>query len=113
MDSEKISPLLDLWLNEDSALNDITTHLIGSKKNTELIVTGGPGVLSGISIANHLMSEADLTCNFLKSDGEDVSSNEKVAYISGDFNLILSRERLFLNLLSHRSLNIYFYTNQI
>ena len=103
MDSEKISPLLDLWLNEDSALNDITTHLIGSKKNTEFIVTGGPGVLSGISIANHLMSEADLTCNFLKSDGEGVSSNEKVAYISGDFNLILSRERLFLNLLSHLS----------
>ena len=103
MNSEKISSLLESWLNEDSVSNDVTTHLIGSNKNAKFIVTGGPGVLSGISIANHLMSEADLTCNFLKSDGEIISSNENVAYISGDFNFILSRERLFLNLLSHLS----------
>ena len=100
MNSEKISSLLESWLNEDSASNDVTTHLIGSNKNAKFIVTGGPGVLSGISIANHLMSKADLTCNFLKSDGEIISSNENIAYISGDFNFILSRERLFLNLLS-------------
>ena len=98
-----MSSLLESWLNEDSVLNDVTTHLIGSNKNAKFIVTGGPGVLSGLSIANHLMSEEDLTCNFLKSDGEIISCNENVAYISGDFNFILSRERLFLNLLSHLS----------
>ena len=103
MDSEKITSLLELWLNEDSGLKDITTNLIDSKKDTEFIVTGGPGVLSGSIPASRLMSEAGLTCTFFKSDGDIISSGEKIASISGNSNLILSRERLFLNLLSHLS----------
>ena len=49
------------------------------------------------------MSKTGLLCNFLKSDGDVISKNDTIALISGDFNLILSRERLFLNLLSHLS----------
>lgn len=103
MNSEKVSSLLDSWLDEDSALQDITTQVIDSKKDAEFIVTGGPGILSGSVITNHLMSKTGLLCKFLKSDGDIISKNDTIALISGDFNLILSRERLFLNLLSHLS----------
>ncbi|OIR20252.1 MAG: nicotinate-nucleotide diphosphorylase (carboxylating) [Marine Group III euryarchaeote CG-Bathy1] len=103
MNTEKVSSLLDSWIDEDSALKDVTTQLIDSKKNAEFIVTGGPGVLSGSIITTHLMSKVGLICKFLKSDGDSISNNETIALISGEFNLILSRERLFLNLLSHLS----------
>ena len=54
MNSEKVSSLLDSWLDEDSALQDITTQVIDSKKDAEFIVTGGPGILSGsvVSLIN-------------------------------------------------------------
>ena len=103
MVTEKIISSLESWLAEDLGSGDITSNIIESNQDSEFVVTGDSGILSGSIPASRLMSEAGLNCIFLKSDGNTISSNEKIASILGDFNLILSRERLFLNILSHLS----------
>ncbi|MBC7320891.1 carboxylating nicotinate-nucleotide diphosphorylase [bacterium] len=107
MSMNSISKIVSLALEEDIGIGDITTDIIIDEglKGKAYIKAKENGILCGCEVVREVFRSIDdtLVLRFLKSDGEEVFSGEKVIFIEGKVKSILKGERVALNFLSHLS----------
>lgn len=103
----QVDELIDLALNEDLCLGDITTDALVPPQiqGQASILVKGDGVLAGIEIAARVFQRVDpsLKVAILKQDGSRVKQRDIVLRIEGSLASILKAERTALNFASHLS----------
>ena len=100
------------FLKEDYAYDDLTTQATGvqpTQKTTAKIIAEEKCVFVGSAIITNIFKEADCTLHSL--DGQMCNIGDTIATINGNIQLLLSRERVLLNLLQ-RLCGVASLTNQ-
>jgi nicotinate-nucleotide pyrophosphorylase (carboxylating) len=102
-----MTKLVTRALKEDlSETGDITSQAIfTTEKDIFNLVSKDSGILCGSTTVIEVFNEVDaeISVNFLKNDGDELSPGALVAVISGKVRSILTAERTALNFLSHLS----------
>jgi nicotinate-nucleotide pyrophosphorylase (carboxylating) len=99
----KIKEFVKNALIEDIGRGDLFAKVFKPKTIKAVIISKEDSILSGKIYAQALSNLMDIDCEFLKNDGDKLSTNEIFITLKGDSNSILSLERTFLNLLQHSS----------
>ncbi|MBD2233995.1 carboxylating nicotinate-nucleotide diphosphorylase [Phormidium tenue] len=99
---------LQAWLQEDIGRGDWTTAGLGAfaqRPGQAVWVTRAPGVMAGLPFARRLFQQLDGEVNFepLVNDGDLCPKDTTVAKISGSLAVLLSGERVALNLVMRLS----------
>ena len=95
--------VLSQWLEEDIGLGDFTTKAVVKNGLCKAKVHGGPGTLSGISLACKLINRYNLSYKTNFVDGDTIEGKTEIFDLEGLSHDILAIERLLLNILSHFS----------
>lgn len=107
MDDKYFEQLLELALEEDlKEIGDVTSRAIFDNENTSaVLISKDRGILAGIDFFRQVFTKLDptLTINIIKSDGEEISPGDKIAFIKGKTASILEAERTAINFLSFLS----------
>lgn len=102
-----LKPKIIEWLEEDVGFGDITTENIipQTAKTVGLIQAKQPGIVAGIDVARLVFAtlSPDISFTALVKDGDEVEEHTILAKIEGDARVILTGERLALNLMQHMS----------
>lgn len=102
-----LQPKIIEWLNEDVGSGDITTENIipQQAKTVGLIQAKQRGIVAGINVAGLVFTTLapDIEFTPMVNDGDEVEPHTVLAKIEGDAHVILTGERLALNLLQHMS----------
>lgn len=102
-----LQPKIIEWLNEDVGSGDITTENIipQQAKTVGLIQAKQRGIIAGINVAGLVFTTLapDIEFTPMVTDGDEVEEHTILAKIEGDAHVILTGERLALNLLQHMS----------
>lgn len=102
-----LQPKIIEWLEEDVGSGDITTENIIPKEATTvgLIQAKQRGIIAGIDVARLVFTtlSPDISFTAMVADGDEVEEHTILAKIEGDARVILTGERLALNLLQHMS----------
>ena len=102
-----LQPKIIEWLNEDVGSGDITTENIipQQAKTVGLIQAKQRGIVAGINVAGLVFTTLapDIEFTPMVEDGDEVEPHTVLAKIEGDAHVILTGERLALNLLQHLS----------
>lgn len=102
-----LQPKIIEWLNEDVGSGDITTENIipQQAKTVGLIQAKQRGIVAGINVAGLVFTTLapDIEFTPMVEDGDEVEPHTVLAKIEGDTHVILTGERLALNLLQHMS----------
>ncbi len=102
-----LQPKIIEWLNEDVGSGDITTENIipQQAKTVGLIQAKQRGIVAGINVAGLVFTTLapDIEFTPMVTDGDEVEEHTVLAKIEGDAHVILTGERLALNLLQHMS----------
>ena len=102
-----IDPLIELALEEDIGIGDITTESTVSELQQGLgtILTETEGVIVGLPIAQRIFEKLDSELDFrmLVADGDSVGSMTPIATVEGSAKSILTGERIALNFLQRLS----------
>ncbi len=103
VDNRKLDKWLDLWLDEDIGVSDLTSNIMidANAKASFFLVSRQDTILCGSSITFEVFKKLDPFCNFeaFFNDGDIVKSGSKLARIEGQARALLSAERLALNLI--------------
>jgi len=102
---------LDDWFAEDIGKGDFTSQSVVDNQVCEAIVTGGPGIISGMKVVCDLLERHNITFITNYKDG-DLINSDLILELKGKAHDILAIERLLLNLLSHLS-GVSTHTNKI
>ena len=106
MQKLQLRSMLQAWLEEDLGSGDITSELLvfGQQANA-IIHAKEEGVIAGLEAAAEVFRLLDPEVQFrcLVADGEAVQAGALLAEMSGSARVLLSGERLALNLLQHLS----------
>ncbi len=92
---------LKLFLREDIPWEDVSSELLPKRWVRAIVVANSEGVLAGLGLCSkvfNLLGGAEVKA--LKGEGESFKRGEVIAQIEGEGKVILSGERVFLNLLS-------------
>ncbi len=103
-----VDPILRSALAEDlGQRGDITTDAIISADTRArgAIVARAPGRVAGLSMALRTFELLDQTvsCDMLANDGDEVMAGQTLAYIDGPARVVVTGERVALNLLGRLS----------
>ena len=102
-----LQPKIIEWLEEDVGSGDITTENILPKEATTvgLIQAKQRGIIAGIDVARLVFTtlSPDISFTAMVADGDEVEEHTILAKIEGDARVILTGERLALNILQHMS----------
>lgn len=102
-----LQPKIIEWLEEDVGSGDITTENIIPKEaiTVGLIQAKQRGIIAGIDVARLVFTtlSPDISFTAMVADGDEVEEHTILAKIEGDARVILTGERLALNLLQHMS----------
>ncbi len=103
-----VDPILRSALAEDlGQRGDITTDAIISADTRArgAIVARAPGRVAGLSMALRTFELLDQTvsCDMLANDGDEVMAGQTLAYINGPARVVITGERVALNLLGRLS----------
>lgn len=102
-----LDQLIELALLEDIGPGDITTNALpkGALKGRGEIVAKEPLVIAGLAAARRVFTRIDPTIEFSDqfADGEQISTGQVVAVLTGDFRTLLTGERIALNFLQRLS----------
>ena len=104
--------VLENWLAEDVGKGDFTSHAVVANSFCKALVTGGPGVVSGIQICKELLVQSNIKFETSFEDGDKIASDISIFKLEGNAHDILKTERLLLNILSHLS-GIATFTNSV
>tara|TARA_B100000686_G_scaffold36880_1_gene38363 strand:+ start:4159 stop:5004 length:846 start_codon:yes stop_codon:yes gene_type:complete len=98
-----ISKLIDLAIQEDYCMGDITTEALIPDKaaGTATIVADMSGILAGLDIALEIFTRMSQETETIKlvNDGNHLIKGQKIAVINGKLSSILTAERTSLNFL--------------
>ncbi|MAU25040.1 MAG: carboxylating nicotinate-nucleotide diphosphorylase [Dehalococcoidia bacterium] len=107
IDLPDLDKIIDLAIDEDLSLGDITTQSLKleSKLITSQITSKSKGILSGNKVAKRVFQKIDEKIVYEENinDGEELDNNTIVANITGNENTILAAERTALNFLQRMS----------
>jgi len=99
--------LIDLALEEDAGLGDVTSRAIfpGGHRSRAYISAGHDLVVCGVAVAAEVFTRVDsrLKVAAVVSDGDRIKSNAKVLTIAGPTASLLTAERTALNFLQRLS----------
>ena len=95
--------ILEDWLAEDVGKGDFTSQAVVENSPCKALVTGGPGIISGIQICKELLVKSNIKFKAFFDDGDNIDSETSIFELEGNAHDILKTERLFLNILSHLS----------
>lgn len=102
-----LKPKIIEWLEEDVGSGDITTENIipQTAKTVGLIQAKQRGIVAGINVARLVFETLSPEISFtaMVKDGDEVEEHMILAKIEGDARVILTGERLALNLMQHMS----------
>ena len=104
--------VLEDWLAEDVGKGDFTSHAVVENLPCKALVTGGPGVISGIQICKELLAQSNIKSETSFNDGDKIASETSIFELQGNAHDVLKTERLLLNILSHLS-GIATFTNSV
>lgn len=94
-------------LREDLGMGDITTNSIFSDSDvsTGTFRCKAPGILAGLEVLEvvYAFFGEGVEIKLLKEDGDKVIENELIAEVKGPVKVLLSGERVILNILQHMS----------
>lgn len=91
------------FLEEDVYPEDITSKIVSGKKCKAIIVSKDEGILAGQKFIVPFLKYLDLKVVPKIEDGKEIKKKDIVLEIEGDAEVILSTERLVLNLLGKLS----------
>ena len=98
-----ISKLIDLAIQEDYCMGDVTTEALIPDKaaGTATIVADMSGILAGLDIALEIFTRMSQETETIKlvNDGNHLIKGQKIAVINGKLSSILTAERTSLNFL--------------
>ena len=99
--------IIESALREDIGMGDLTSKSIfdADQYSKGTFIAKAEGTLSGLEvlqIAYNFLGE-DVNVNLLKKDGDSVDIKERIAEVEGPTQVLLSAERVILNLLQHMS----------
>lgn len=107
MKPEYVKTIVQLALAEDLGEGDITTDNLVSlrSRSKACLIAKADGVICGVDLAREVFKTLNPTVIFraLVKDGKKVSRGDAIAEISGPTRVLLSGERVALNLLSSLS----------
>lgn len=110
-----VNAIVDLALEEDLSLGDITTDYFidGNRNKTGVVIVKEKGIVAGLELAIIICRKVDnnLKVKLLAHDGDFVKPYQHILKISGPQKSILMIERTLLNFLTHLS-GIATLTNQ-
>lgn len=99
------SPLIDLAIEEDCALHDITSRatIPPSKRGTAELISKQDGILAGLEIVPMILAKFPdpVSWHLFFEDGQKVSKGDVIFKIEGSLLTILSAERTVINFLQH------------
>jgi len=99
--------LIDLALNEDIGIGDITSNSIISSKQkaVSIILAKDKGIIAGIGIAEFILNkvDSDIMFNPFLVDGDRIDIGSKIAQIEGPARPLLTAERTILNFIQRLS----------
>ena len=104
LEPEYVTKKLKNFLNEDKTGQDLTTHysLLGKNKIVKAhIVCEEPIIFVGTAIISNLFNNDKI--KFLKKEGAACKNGEIIAIIEAQAEILLSKERVLLNLLQRLS----------
>jgi nicotinate-nucleotide pyrophosphorylase (carboxylating) len=102
---QAVRVLLDELLAEDTRPRDLTVAAleIGDRRARARIVAKQAGVAAGIEEYSWLLGRGGIVVSPLKQDGDPIVANEALLQIEGPRGVLLSYERVGLNLLQRMS----------
>lgn len=99
--------LIDLALEEDAGLGDVTSRAIFPARHSShaFIEAGQPLVLCGVEVASRVFSRVDpaIRATLLAKDGDLIRKGGRVLALRGPTAAILTAERTALNFIQHLS----------
>lgn len=101
-----LKKVLELYILEDSYFSDITTQAIASnKKVTGTIRAKEDFILAGSIFIGPLLEifNRPFSIEILKKEGKEIKKGETIAKIEAEDNVILTAERIYLNILQRLS----------
>lgn len=105
-----------LALKEDISSEDVTTNSVmrDFKLGEVELICKEDGVIAGLSVFARVFEllDANSTCEFYCTDGDEVKKGDKLGVVTGDIRVLLSGERTALNYLQRMS-GIATYTRSI
>ncbi|MEQ9091950.1 MAG: carboxylating nicotinate-nucleotide diphosphorylase [Balneola sp.] len=107
MISIHLKEIIESALREDIGMGDLTSKSIFDTDHYSkgTFVSKAEGTLAGLDvlqIAYNFLGE-NVSVNLLKEDGDSVGSKQKIAEVEGSTQVLLSAERVILNLVQHLS----------
>ena len=100
-----VTRFCDLLLESDDQSKDLSVRALGipSEPSSARIIARDSGILAGLAEFQWLYKRAGVNIELLKTDGEPVQAGEVAGQIRGDSRLLLSLERVGLNLIQRMS----------
>jgi len=95
--------ILEDWLAEDVGKGDFTSQAVVENSPCKAIITGGPGIISGLQVCKELLTQSNIKYETSFKDGDSIVSKSSIYKLEGNAHDILKTERLLLNILSHLS----------
>lgn len=107
MISIHLKEIIESALREDIGMGDLTSKSIFNADHYSkgTFVSKAEGILSGVDvlqIAYNFLGK-NVNVNLLKKDGNSVDVKERIAEVEGPTQVLLSAERVILNLMQHLS----------
>ncbi|MEP0006657.1 MAG: carboxylating nicotinate-nucleotide diphosphorylase [Balneola sp.] len=107
MISIHLKEIIESALREDIGMGDLTSKSIfdADHYSKGTFVSKAEGTLAGLDvlqIAYNFLGE-NVSVNLLKEDGDSVGIKERIAEVEGPTHVLLSAERVILNLMQHLS----------
>ena len=90
-------------LKEDIGRGDLFSLIENNNYFEAKIISKDNGILSGIEYIKEFPNICDCKIEFFKSDGDKLKYKDVIAKISAKANILLSIERVILNILQHSS----------
>ncbi|EEJ72683.1 nicotinate-nucleotide pyrophosphorylase [Lactobacillus ultunensis DSM 16047] len=96
---------IESFLQEDLEFGDSSTQLFPHRQIKGYFIVKQAGIICGLQVikATYQLLDSNVELSLLVKEGEKVTAGQKIAYVKGDATVLLSCERVILNLLQHMS----------